>query len=118
MIGFLGGLFELFEISFGLILGFISSYYFKKEIINELKKGRKEYEKLLVQFEKLKKSNLNLIEERKFKTNEDNKQMREDQKEEEESKFEINSKQPPLKAVNSNVEMISSKQIIIFPQIL
>ena len=69
MTGFLGGLFELFEISFGIVLGYISSYFFKKQIIQELREGKKEYENLKAQFEELKKITLNMAEERKILEN-------------------------------------------------
>ena len=73
----LGGLFELFEISFGLMLGFISSYFFKQQIIKELKEGKKEYENLKAQFEELKKTTLNVTEEKKtHEINEKQKQLR------------------------------------------
>ena len=75
--GFIGGLFELFEISFGLILGYISSYFFKQQIIQELKEGKKEYESLKTQFEELKKITMEKAEERKTpEINEEQKQLR------------------------------------------
>ena len=41
--GFLGGVFEIFEIMFGFILGTISSYTFKRQILSELKESRDQY---------------------------------------------------------------------------
>ena len=79
MSGILGGLFGLFETSFGLILGFTSSYFFKQQIIQELKEGKKEYESLKAQFEELKKTTLSVAEEKQIpEINDDQKQLREE----------------------------------------
>ena len=59
------------------MLGFISSYFFKQQIIRELKEGKKEYENLKAQFEELKKVTLNVTEEKKIhEINEEQKQLR------------------------------------------
>ena len=48
------------------MIGFISSYLFKQQIIQELKEGKKEYENLKAQFEELKKMTLDVTEEKKI----------------------------------------------------
>ena len=53
--GFLGGIFELFEIIFGFILGTISSYTFKRQILDELKESRDQYLELKAQLDDLRK---------------------------------------------------------------
>ena len=51
--GFLGGVFEIFEIIFGFILGTISSYTFKRQILVELKESRDQYFELKTQLAEL-----------------------------------------------------------------
>ena len=52
--GFLGGIFEIFEIIFGFCIGTISSFSFKKTIISEIKQSKLQYLQIKHQLEQLK----------------------------------------------------------------
>ena len=53
--GFLGGIFEIFEVLFGFIIGTISSYSFKNQIVEELKESRADYLRIVDKIDKLQK---------------------------------------------------------------
>lgn len=53
--GTLGGIFEIFEILFGLTIGVFSSYKFKSELKGDIQKANKQYLELKKMFDELKK---------------------------------------------------------------
>jgi hypothetical protein len=53
--GILGGIFEVFDVAFGFILGSLSSFMFKKDLREDVIKAEKQYNSLKITIEELKK---------------------------------------------------------------
>lgn len=51
--GILGGVFELFDVFLGFILGSVSSYMFKQELAGDIKKAQTQYDSLKLKIEQL-----------------------------------------------------------------
>ena len=73
--GFLGGIFEIFEVTVGLLLSYLSFYSFKYNIEKEIVKANKRHEKTIQEFQKLKDEYTNMKKQMEEHKREENKEI-------------------------------------------